>query len=144
MNKWMWIIIAALALQGCKLGVDQEEDGEIEDVVIDSNTDTSAVVDEEETYNLIVTGTNNIITLKGDVSEINIKGTGNDLIIDSDLLIDKVTISTDSNTIVVSGALETVITQLLITGSSNAIEVYDVGTSTDTGELNNITETIQN
>ena len=144
MNKWMWIIIAALALQGCKLGVDQEDDGEIEDVVIDSSTDTSAVVDEDETYNLIVTGTNNIITLKGDVSEINIKGTGNDLIIDSDLLIDKVTISTDSNTIVVSGALETVITQLLITGSSNAIEVYDVGTSTDTGELNNITETIQN
>jgi len=144
MNKWMWIIIAALAFQGCKLGVDQEDDGEIEDVVIDSSTDTSAVVDEDETYNLIVTGTNNIITLKGDVSEINIKGTGNDLIIDSDLLIDKVTISTDSNTIVVSGALETVITQLLITGSSNAIEVYDVGTSTDTGELNNITETIQN
>jgi len=126
----MWIIIAALALQGCKLGVDEEDDGEIDTVTISSTDDDSVIVEEEEIYNVTITGSNNTITLRGDISKINIKSGANDqkIIIEEDVLLEDITISSNGNIINVSGGLETVVTELYITGENNLVTLYDVTT----------------
>jgi len=142
MNKWMWIIIAALALQGCKLGVDQEDDGEIDTVTVSSTDDNSVIIDEEEAYHLSVTGSGNTITLRGDVSQITVKADRTSIIIEDDTLIDKLTLSSNNNDISTAASLQTVITSLSIAGEDNLVTVYDVVTATVVADKGNlVTET---
>jgi len=142
MNKWMWIIIAALALQGCKLGVDKEDDGEIDTVTVSSTDDNSVIIDEEEVYHLSVTGSGNTITLRGDVSQITVKADRTSIIIEDDTLIDKLTLSSNNNDISTAASLQTVITSLSIAGEDNLVTVYDVVTATVVADKGNlVTET---
>ena len=142
MNKWMWIIIAALALQGCKLGVDKEDDGEIDTVTVSSTDDNSVIIDEEEAYHLSVTGSGNTITLRGDVSQITVKADRTSIIIEDDTLIDKLTLSSNNNDISTAASLQTVITSLSIAGEDNLVTVYDVVTATVVADKGNlVTET---
>jgi len=138
----MWIIIAALALQGCKLGVDQEDDGEIDTVTVSSTDDNSVIIDEEEAYHLSVTGSGNTITLRGDVSQITVKADRTSIIIEDDTLIDKLTLSSNNNDISTAASLQTVITSLSIAGEDNLVTVYDVVTATVVADKGNlVTET---
>ena len=142
MNKWMWVIIATLALQGCKLGVDKEDDGEIDTVTVSSTDDNSVIIDEEETYHLSVTGSGNTITLRGDVSQITVKADRTSIIIEDDTLIDKLTLSSNNNDISTAASLQTVITSLSIAGEDNLVTVYDVVTATVVADKGNlVTET---
>ena len=142
MNKWMWVIIATLALQGCKLGVDKEDDGEIDTVTFSSTDDNSVIIDEEETYHLSVTGSGNTITLRGDVSQITVKADRTSIIIEDDTLIDKLTLSSNNNDISTAASLQTVITSLSIAGEDNLVTVYDVVTATVVADKGNlVTET---
>lgn len=142
MNKWIWIIIAALALQGCKLGVDKEDDGEIDTVTVSSTDDNSVIIDEEETYHLSVTGSGNTITLRGDVSQITVKADRTSIIIEDDTLIDKLTLSSNNNDISTAASLQTVITSLSIAGEDNLVTVYDVLTANVVADKGNlVTET---
>jgi len=138
----MWIIIAALALQGCKLGVDKEDDGEIDTVTVSSTDDNSVIIDEEEVYHLSVTGSGNTITLRGDVSQITVKADRTSIIIEDDTLIDKLTLSSNNNDISTAASLQTVITSLSIAGEDNLVTVYDVVTATVVADKGNlVTET---
>lgn len=141
MNRWLWLVITALALHGCKLGVDKEDDGELDTVVISSIDDTSVIIEEEEVINLSITGSGNNIILRGDVSEVFIKADGNSITIEEDTLLDKMTISSDNNDVSVAGGLETVITSLTITGESNLVTVYNVGTSSVVANASNTVTT---
>ena len=143
MNKWIWVLLAAFPLVGCQLGIDKEDDGELDTVVVSSTDDTSVTIDEEDQVNVSITGSGNNITIRGDVSEIYLKADGNSIIIEEDTLIDRLTISSDSNDVSVAGNLETVITTLVITGKSNLVTVYDVTTQTvaDSSEPNTVTTT---
>jgi len=144
MNKWIWILLAAFPLVGCQLGIDKEDDGELDTIVVSSTDDTSVTIDEEEQVNVSITGTGNNITIRGDVSEIYVKAGGNSIIIEEDTLIDRLTISSDSNDVSVAGNLETVITTLVITGKSNLVTVYDVTTQSvveNPSEPNTVTAT---
>ena len=143
MNKWIWVLLAAFPLVGCQLGIDKEDDGELDTVVVSSTDDTSVTIDEEDQVNVSITGSGNNITIRGDVSEIYLKADGNSIIIEEDTLIDRLTISSDSNDVSVAGNLETVITTLVITGKSNLVTVYDVTTRSvaDSSEPNTVTTT---
>lgn len=143
MNKWIWVLLAAFPLVGCQLGIDKEDDGELDTIVVSSTDDTSVTIDEEEQVNVSITGTGNNITIRGDVSEIYLKANGNSISIEEDTLIDSLTISSDSNDVSVAGNLQTVITKLVITGKSNLVTVYDVTTQSvvDSSEPNTVTTT---
>jgi len=136
-------MLAAFPLVGCQLGIDKEDDGELDTIVVSSTDDTSVTIDEEEQVNVSITGTGNNITIRGDVSEIYLKANGNSISIEEDTLIDSLTISSDSNDVSVAGNLQTVITKLVITGKSNLVTVYDVTTQSvvDSSEPNTVMTT---
>lgn len=138
MNKWILVVLAAIPLLGCQLGVDQEDDGEIDTVTVSSTDDNSVIIDEEETYHLSVTGSGNSITLRGDVSQITVKADKTTLIIEDDVLIDKMTLSSDNNDVSIPAGLQTVISNLSIAGEDNLVTVYDVTTSAIVEDKGNV------
>ena len=119
----MWIIIAALALQGCKLGVDKEEDDTVDVITLGSDSTSGEIDNDGEKYTLYVETEGKTFDLKGDLEELRVLGNENYILILEDTQINKLVIQGETNTVTIQEGLETDLLELSITGNTNTVEV---------------------
>lgn len=112
MNKWLWFAFVALVLQGCKLGIDEEESTDIDEITVGSGE--VRTISSSDVYNLSITGSNNILTLEDDISEINIVGGDNQITIVNDYSLVSISVSSDNNLVQWDSDLDTSVTSTLI------------------------------
>ncbi len=110
--------------------------------VVFSETGASETIDADDQYTLSIMGDGNIITVKGDLAAITITGEGNWLIIEEDSYIEKLTLTGDGNIVGQSGSVSLTVQTITVTSDSNTITVSEYITLEDTGEDNQVSETL--
>ena len=135
-SRTLTIAFLALFLQACELddGLDSSSDDDEQTVVYstDSGTDT---LDNDDLYELILRADSTYLILEDDISEITIQGDDNYLVIDSDTSIDSISIVGDDNIITVEDDVNLTVDELTIQGNGNSVTVYEIGTYTQTGDV---------
>ena len=131
----------ALFIQGCQLGQDDEEEdveADIFTVAVDYYDDT---ITNDSLYEVKVQSNFTDIILKDDISEITIYGSDNQIEIDSDTAIDKISITGSRNIFTVKIDVDLTVTQLTIVGDNNSVTLFDVTSPvTDSGTDNLVCE----
>jgi len=133
-SRTLTIAFLALFLQGCELddGTDSTDD---EQTVVYSTDGGTATLDNDDKYELILRADSTYLILEDNLTEISIQGDDNYLVIDSDTSIDSISINGDDNIITVDDDVNLTVDQLTIQGNGNSVTVYDIGTYTQTGDV---------
>ncbi|WP_299879035.1 hypothetical protein [uncultured Cocleimonas sp.] len=134
-SRTLTIAFLALFLQGCELddGTDSTDDDE--QTVVYSTDGGTATLDNDDKYELILRADSTYLILEDNLTEISIQGDDNYLVIDSDTSIDSISINGDDNIITVDDDVNLTVDQLTIQGNGNSVTVYDIGTYTQTGDV---------
>jgi len=141
LSQTLSVLLMALFIQGCQLGQDDEVSTEADEITIDTLSYEDNVGD-GVFYKLVLTENAKYadFTAKGDISEIKIYGDQNEINIESDISIEKISIFGDGNVLTVTSGVELVVDQVTVTGNSNSVVVYDIVSPNIAGESNSICE----
>ena len=129
MNKWILVVLAAIPLMGCQLGVDQEEDTTVEVITLGSDAVSGEIDNDGEKYTLYVETEGKSFDLKGDIEELRVLGNENYVLILEDTQITKLVIQGETNTVTIQDGLQTELLELSITGNTNTVEVTTLSDS---------------
>lgn len=124
------LVAGIYGLTGCT--VDDEsssEEEDIKEVTISTDSNTSTITNNDR-YDLIVSGSNNTLSLEDNLNEITISGDDNTLTVEEDTQISTITITGDNNYIRDDAVYN--VTKIVTTGENNLIEVGTYETWTDT------------
>lgn len=134
-SRTLTIAFTAFVLQGCELDIGDNNSSDDEDTIVystDSGTDT---IDNDDLYELILRADSTFLILEDNISEITVQGDDNYLVIDSDKSIDDINIVGDDNIITVEDDINLTVDHLSIQGNGNSVTVYDIGTYTETSDV---------
>lgn len=133
-SRSLAITFLALFLQGCELDDGTDSDDDEQTVVYSTDGGTSTLTNDSK-YELILRADSSFLTLEDNITEITIQGDDNYLIVDEDTSIDSISINGDENIIVVDDDLRLTVDHLSIQGNGNSVTVYDIGTYTETSDV---------
>ncbi len=118
-----------------------DEDEELVEVVL-GESGLVETFDPDDKYEFYLTGSGNFITLKGDIAEISISGEGNQVIIEEDSYIEKLTITGSNNAVEQADDLSVTIETITISSDSNVIIISEYIELVDAGDGNQVALTL--
>jgi len=124
MKRFSLSLSLLFALSGCQLGL--EDDGiEEPDDLVRSESGEQVIIDRDDTYDITVTGSRNVIKLENDINDVVITGDNNSITIIDDELIGVMTVAGEGNSIRLQSGLQTRVGEVIISGSNNTVTVFE-------------------
>jgi hypothetical protein len=134
------IFTAALCttLNACvvEFGVSVEDDT-IEQISFNESGEMYVEVDSKYEYDFILSGSDNIINLNGDVNALLIKGDLNQINITENSQLNGITIYGQGNDIFQDG-IKVFVKEIILPGNNNTLYISEYGSLLDTGWNNNV------
>ncbi|EAT12385.1 DUF3060 domain-containing protein [Bermanella marisrubri] len=121
-----WILVFFIFnLAACQLGIEDENEGEAEDIVRSYDNEIDDFDNDDETYNFTLTGTGNILDMYDDIEEMVISGDSNTITIVEDTELTELTITGTGNTVKLEPGITTRIITINISNENNTVSVSE-------------------
>lgn len=132
------LVAGLYSLTGCTVDDDATaDDADVKEVVINTEGEPHTITS-NSAYDLIVSGNDNRIILEDQINSITVSGEGNTIRITEDKSISEITVTGDRNYI--DDDVIYTVSKVVVTGSNNIIETGSIGTKTDSGSENEISQ----
>lgn len=124
-----WILLFFIFnLAACQLGIEDESEGEAEDIVRSYEGEVSDF-DNDDLYNFTLTGGGNVLDMKGDIQDMVISGDENVIKIMEDTSINELTIAGDGNQFKFSSEITLRVETINVSGADNTVSVTEFGSA---------------
>lgn len=127
--KFWALLFIVLSLTACKLGIEDENEGEAENIVRSYDGEVSDFDNDDDLYNFTLTGGGNVLDMKGDIQDMVISGDENVIKIMEDTNISELTIAGDGNQFKFSSEISLRVETINVSGADNTISVTEYGSA---------------